>query len=852
MALEKKAKQNQTNFYNMKISYSWLKEYLPKALLESIDEEQIAQILTDTGLEIEGVETYQTVKGGLEGLVIGEVKTCQPHPNADKLSVTTVDIGNDTILPVVCGAPNVAAGQKVVVATVGTTLYSNDKSFKIKKAKIRGEISQGMICAEDEIGLGTSHDGIMVLDTNAEIGSPAKDYFQIETDKVYEIGLTPNRIDGASHIGAARDLAAWANIHGYRKGNSTIEKTILPDVSEFKIDNTNQTINIVVEDSNACPRYSGITISDIEVKESPKWLQNRLKAIGLKPINNIVDITNFVLYETGQPLHAFDADKIKGKTVIVKTLDEGTKFITLDEEERKLAGNDLMICNAEEGMCIAGVFGGLHSGVTNATRHIFLESANFSPEYIRRTSKRHVLNTDASFRFERGADPNITIYALKRAALLIKELAGGTISSEIIDVYPNPVEKCEITLRFDKLNRLVGKTIAPELVKRILKLLDFEIISENEKELVSKVPTYRVDVQREADVIEEVLRIYGYNNVELSQQIKSTIAYGKKPDPEKLQNNIAEMLTSLGFNEIMSNSLTKAAYYNNLESYKKQNLVEIINPLSSDLNVMRQTLLFGGLEAIIRNINRKQADLKFYEFGNCYYLNPDKSKHPYTESFIEGYYEDKHLALFITGLQEAINWKTPKADVDFYKLKAYIELLLKRLRYNPDNFEKQQIKNDILAYGLQYNTKVAKNKIVPLVTFGAVNPALLQSVFDMKQPVYYADFNWNNCIKNLNDTPTFKELTKYPEVRRDLALLLDEDIQYNAIKEIAYKTERKILRNVDVFDVYQGKNIEKGKKSYAISFILRDDDKTLKDKQIDKIMNKLMAAYKKQLGAQIR
>lgn len=836
----------------MKISYSWLKEYLPEELLESIDRDQIAQILTDTGLEIEGIETYQTVKGGLEGLVIGEVKTCTPHPNADKLSITTVDIGDDTILPVVCGAPNVAAGQKVVVATVGTILYSDDKSFKIKKAKIRGEVSQGMICAEDEIGLGTSHDGILVLEPNAEIGTPAKDYFQIETDKVYEIGLTPNRIDGASHIGAARDLAAWANIHGYRKGNSTIQKAILPDVSDFKIDNTNRIIDIIIEDSNACPRYSGITISDIEVKESPDWLQNRLKSIGLKPINNIVDITNYVLYETGQPLHAFDADKITGETVVVKTLPQGTRFVTLDEEERKLAGDDLMICNAEEGMCIAGVFGGIHSGVNQSTKHIFLESANFSPEYIRRTSKRHILNTDASFRFERGADPNITIYALKRAALLIKELAGGNISSDIIDIYPKTKEKCKVTLRFKKLTKLVGKTIEPELVKRILQLLDFEIESENNEKLITRVPTYRVDVQREADVIEEVLRIYGYNNVELSAQIKSTIAYGKKPDPEKLQNTIAEMLTSLGYNEIMSNSLTKAAYYDDLKSFPKQNLVEIINPLSTDLNVMRQTLLFGGLEAIIRNINRKQADLKFYEFGNCYYLNPDKSKHPYTQSFIDGYYEDKHLSLFLTGLEEAINWKTPKADVDFYNLKSYIELIFKRLRYNPDNFEKEQINNDILAYGLQYKTKIAKKQSVLLVEFGAINPVLLQSVFDIKQPVYYADFNWNNCIKNLSDTPTFKELSKYPEVRRDLALLLDEDIQYSTIKDIAYKTERKILHDVNVFDVYQGKKIESGKKSYAISFILRDADKTLTDKQIDKTMNKLMQAYKKQLGAKIR
>lgn len=811
----------------MKISYNWLKDYIQTDL--SVN--QIAEILTDTGLEVEGVEEFESVKGGLEGLVIGKVTSCKKHPNADKLSVTTVDVGTGNELPIVCGAPNVAEGQKVVVATVGTTLYPGDESFKIKKAKMRGEPSEGMICAEDEIGLGTSHDGIMVLDDNAQVGMPAREYFKIEKDTVFEIGLTPNRIDGASHIGTARDLAAFLK-----------KELRKPSVDDFKVDNTNLHIDIEVEDKNACPRYTGVTVTNLKVGPSPEWLQNRLKAIGLNPINNLVDISNFVLHETGQPLHFFDADKIEGNKVIIKTLAEGTPFITLDEQERKLSSEDLMICNTKDAMCIAGVFGGIKSGVTENTKNVFIESAHFNPVYVRKTAKRHDLHTDASFRFERGSDPNITVYALKRAALLIKELAGGEISSEIVDVYPEPVQDYKVDLTFRNLKRLIGKEIAKDQVKSILESLDIKIIHEDDEKFSLEVPTYRVDVQREADVIEEVLRIYGYNNVEISEHVNSSLSYSQKPDKEQIQNTISDILSANGFHEIMCNSLTKADYYNGLEKYSPENLVKIFNPLSNDLNVMRQTLLFGGLESVMYNRNRRNPDLKLYEFGNCYYLNKTDDANP-----LKKYDQEKHLALFLTGNKTDESWTTQQEPTTFFMLKSYIENVLTKLGIDINKIESSDHASDILSEGLNYsyNTK-------DLVYFGILSKKILKS-FDIDTPVYYAEFNWDHVVKqSAKSSIRFNEIPKYPEVRRDLALLLDKSVTFKQIQDLATKTEKKLLKKVSLFDVFEGDQLGENKKSYAVSFILQDENKTLTDKQIDKIMNKFIQVFEKELNAQIR
>lgn len=811
----------------MKISYNWLKEYIQTDL----SVQKIAEILTDTGLEVEGVEEFESVKGGLEGLVIGRVTSCKKHPNADKLSVTTVDIGTGNELPIVCGAPNVAEGQKVFVATVGTTLFSGDESFMIKKAKMRGEPSEGMICAEDEIGLGTSHDGIMVLDDSARVGMPAREYFKIEKDTVFEIGLTPNRIDGASHIGTARDLAAFLK-----------KELIKPSVDDFKVDNTNFHINIEVEDKNACPRYTGVTVTNVKVGPSPEWLQNRLKAIGLNPINNLVDISNFVLHETGQPLHFFDADKIEGNKLIIKTLAEGTPFVTLDEQERKLSSEDLMICNTKDAMCIAGVFGGIKSGVTENTKNIFIESAHFNPVYVRKTAKRHDLHTDASFRFERGSDPNITVYALKRAALLIKELAGGEISSEIVDVYPEPVQDYKVDLTFKNLKRLIGKDIAKDQVKSILASLDIKIIQEDDEKLSLEVPTYRVDVQREADVIEEVLRIYGYNNVEISEHVNSSLSYSQKPDKEQIQNTISDILSAHGFHEIMCNSLTKADYYTGLEKYSPDNLVKIFNPLSNDLNVMRQTLLFGGLESVMYNRNRRNPDLKLYEFGNCYYLNKTDDENP-----LKKYDQEKHLALFLTGNKTDESWITRQDPTTFFMLKSYIENILTKLGIDINKIESSDHSSDILSEGLTYcyNTK-------ELVNFGTLPKKILKS-FDIDTPVYYAEFNWDNVVKqSAKNSIRFTEIPKYPEVRRDLALLLDKSVTFKQINDLATKSEKKLLKKVSLFDVFEGDQLGENKKSYAVSFILQDENKTLTDKQIDKIMNKFIQVFEKELNAQIR
>lgn len=816
----------------MKISYSWLKEYI------EVEEtpEKICEILTQTGLEVGGLEEVETVKGGMNGLVIGEVITCEKHPNSDHLSKTTVNIGSAELLPIVCGAPNVAVGQKVVVATVGTTLYMGDDKLTIKKSKIRGEVSQGMICAEDEIGIGTAHEGIIVLDEFAKVGTAAKDYFNIESDWVIEIDLTPNRIDGASHIGVARDLAAFL------KQTKEIDYK-RPSVEHFKVDNHNLQIPVEIKNPEACLRYSGVTVSSVEIKESPEWLQNRLKTIGLSPINNIVDVTNYVLFETGQPLHAFDADKITGKKVVVRTMSKGTKFTTLDEVERELNENDLMICDTEKGMCIGGVFGGINSGVKNSTKNIFLESAYFDPIFIRKTARRHGLNTDASFRFERGIDPNGVIYALKRAALLFKEIAGGTISSEIVDVYPNPTEDFKVYVSYKNISRLIGKDLGAGQIKNILTSLEIKIKKEDEKGLSLLVPPFRVDVKREADVIEEILRIYGYNNVEIPSLVKSSLQFAEQPNPNQVRNLVAEMLTAQGFNEIWSNSLTKAIYYEGLKNYKEEQTVKMLNPLSADLNGMRQTLLFGGLESIAYNTNRQNKNLKFYEFGNCYfYKGTERKNHPE-----KNYREEEHLGLFITGNKKDENWSEKEQPVSFYGLKTYAENILIRLGFKIKQLQITDTDNELFAEGLTYNSN---NKTV--VEIGLVSGSFLKK-FDVENPVYYADFDWGQILmQQKRHKVTFEELPKFPSVRRDLALLMDKQIKFSQIKDIAFKMERQLLREVDLFDVYEGKGVPSGKKSYAVSFILRDDQRTLKDKQIDKTMQKLISAFSRELGTELR
>ncbi len=816
----------------MNISYSWLKDYI------GIDQspEEIGRILTQIGLEVGGIEEVEAVKGGMKGFVIGEVVTCEPHPNSDNLSKTTVNIGTGNLLDIVCGAPNVAAGQKVVVATVGTTMYMGNDEFAIKKSKIRGEVSEGMICAEDEIGIGADHAGIMILNENAKVGTEAKDYFKIEPDWVIEVDLTPNRIDAGSHIGVARDLAAFL-----KKSQAITLKR--PSVEAFKVDNHKLEIPVEVVNPKACPRYSGVTISDVTVKESPDWLKRRLKTIGQSPINNVVDITNYVLHETGQPLHAFDAAEIKGNRVVVKTMAQGTKFVTLDTVERELNENDLMICNAENAMCIGGVFGGLTSGVKESTKDIFLESAYFDSVYIRKTARRHGLNTDASFRFERGTDPNGVIYALKRAALLIKEIAGGTISSEIVDIYPEPIADFKVDVTYSNIKRLIGKDLGKVEIKNILESLEIKIESENETGLSLLVPPYRVDVKREADVIEEILRIYGYNNVEIPAQVNASLQTAPKPDPEQVRNLIAEMLTAQGFNEIWSNSLTRAGYYNGLKKYSNEQTVKILNPLSADLNGMRQTLLFGGLEAIAYNANRQNKNLRLYEFGNCYFYKGTELKdHPE-----KNYWEEEHLALLVTGSRQPESWAEKENATSFFSIKTYAENIFKRLGLSTSQMQVSEIEDELFSTALNYTFN---NKW--LLNVGIVSPGWLKK-FDVENPVYIADFNWDNVLmlhKKLK--VTFGELPKFPAVQRDLALLIDKQVKFSQIKEVAERTERKILREVDLFDVYEGKGIPENKKSYAVSFILRDDKGTLNDKLIDKTMQKLIESFKRELGAELR
>ena len=819
----------------MNISYNWLKKYINI----DVTPDELSKALTSIGLEVGGVEEVQTVKGGLEGLVIGEVLTCANHENSDHLHVTTVNVGGDEPLQIVCGAPNVAAGQKVVVATVGTKLYSGDESFTIKRSKIRGVESMGMICAEDEIGIGTSHDGIIVLPAQAEVGTLAKDYYGIKSDYLLEVDITPNRVDAASHYGVARDLAAF-----YALKNPAVKLT-KPSVEAFAVQNTELTIPVSVENQEACSRYSAVTISGVEVKESPEWLKNALLIIGLRPINNIVDVTNYVLHELGQPLHAFDADQIDGKEVKVKCMPEGTQFVTLDGAERKLSAADLMICDSHKPMCIGGVFGGLTSGVTEATKNVFLESAYFHPVSIRKTARRHGLNTDASFRFERGCDPTNTIYVLKRCALLIQEVAGGTISSEIIDVYPQEVKPFEVQVTVQKINTLIGKEIGRENIETILNALEMKIVERNDEGYLLHVPAYRVDVQRDVDVIEDILRIYGYNNVEIGEKLMSTLSYSSKPDSHKLQNLIAEQLTAQGFNEILNNSLTKGGYYTDLTSYPAANSVKIINALSSDLNVMRQTLLFGGLENINRNVNRKNADLKFYEFGNCYYFHAENKKEGET---LAAYSEDFHLGMWLTGNKHASSWAVADQKSSIYELKAYIENIFRRLGVNLRKLVIGEYADDLLSEALTiYSPRGSK-----LAVLGIVHPKIAKKM-DVDQEVYFADLNWKALMTEISKHKVqYSEISKYPEVKRDLALLLDKSVTFAEIEKIAFDTERKLLKSVNLFDVYEGKNLEAGKKSYAVSFILQDETKTLTDNQIDAIMKKLLGNFEGKLGAKLR
>ena len=808
----------------MKISYNWLKQFI------NIDwnAEKTGELLTDLGLEIEGIETYESVKGGLKGIVVGEVLTCEQHPNADRLKVTTVNIDEAEPVQIVCGAPNVAAGQKVPVATIGTTLYTAEgEAWKIKKGKIRGEESHGMICAEDELGLGESHDGIMVLDADLKVGTPAAEIFEVENDEVFEIGLTPNRADAMSHYGVARDLKA-----GLLQQDLNLE-LISPSVMSYHVDTRSLKVDVDVQDKDKCPRYCGVTISGVKVETSPSWLQNRLKAIGLSPINNIVDVTNYVLHELGQPLHAFDAAKITGNKVEVKTCEAGTKFTTLDEVERELHEDDLMICDAEKPMCIAGVFGGIDSGVTETTTNIFLESAYFDPVSVRKTAKRHGLNTDASFRFERGIDPNFTKYALKRAALLITEIAGGEITSDISDAYPNKIEDFQVVLSFDNAKRLIGQEIPKETIKSILTSLDIKINNVTEAGLGLTVPSFRNDVQREADVIEEILRVYGYNNIKTTEKLNASISNTSRFEDYKLQNVIGNQLASQGFFEIMANSLTSPKYIKLSEQLNADHNVKMLNPLSNDLEVMRQSLLFSGLEAVSHNINRKRDDLKLFEFGKTYHQYSDNRE------------EHKHLALFVTGNKAQERWNTQATPSDFFYLKGTIETVLERLGLN--RLKSAPHKTDILSEGMSLS--IGKKT---LVEFGLVKKSVLKH-FGISQNVLFADFNWDNVLDMAQHNKIkFTAIPKYPEVRRDFALLLDNSVTFDDIYTIAKQTEKQLLKAVNLFDVYEGKNLPAGKKSYAVSFTLQDENKTLNDKQIDKIMNKLQSNFENKLGAELR
>ncbi len=820
----------------MNISYKWLKEYVDF----SLSPQEVCDALTSEGLEVDSLEEVQSIKGGLKGLYVGEVLTCEMHPNSDHLHVTTVDLGRETPSQIVCGAPNVAAGQKVIVADLGCILYDGDKEFVIKKSKLRGVESFGMICAEDEIGVGTSHDGIIVLPEDAKVGMPAAEYYHLESDWLIEVDITANRADALSHWGVARDLYAWLKRNGYE---TSLHR---PDCEGFKVDDETLPIDVEILNNEACKRYACISLTGCSVKESPEWLQNKLRVIGLRPINNIVDITNYIMMAYGQPLHCFDADMVVGKKIVVKTMPNGTPFVTLDGVEHKLSDKDLAICNAEEPMCIAGVFGGKGSGTYDSTVDVVLESAYFHPTWIRKSARRHGLSTDASFRFERGIDPNGIIYALKQAAILCKELAGAKVSMQIKDVYPEPIPNAVVTLKYDYLTQLIGKELPKEVVKGICDSLEMKILSENADGLELEIPAYRVDVQRPCDVVEDILRVYGYNNIEIPTQLKSSLVIKNEEDVKhKLENLVSEQLVGCGFNEILNNSLTKSAYYNGLNHYSEERLVRIYNPLSSDLNVMRETLLFGGLESLEHNIKRKNPNLKFFEFGNVYSYSAEKHNADNPQA---AYTEECHLGLWLTGKKVSGSWTHPDEDSSFYELKAYVENILRRIGLNFSSVVFDTSDNDIFSAGISIKTRGGKL----LAEIGVLCKKLLKA-FDIDSDVYYAELNWAQLMNAISKkVVSFRDISKFPPVSRDLALLVDKTTPFVDIEKIAYQSEKKLLKKVELFDVYEGKNLPTGKKSYAVNFILQDEEKTLTDKHIEAVMNKIITNLKRQLGAELR
>ena len=820
----------------MNISYKWLKEYVDFDLTA----QQVCDALTSTGLEVDALEEVQSIKGGLKGLYVGKVLTCEAHPNSDHLHVTTVDLGKGEPSQIVCGAPNVAAGQKVIVADLGCVLYDGDNEFVIKKSKLRGVESNGMICAEDEIGIGNNHSGIIVLPEDAVVGTPAAEYYHLESDWLIEVDITANRADGLSHWGVARDLYAWLKSNGYET------KMHRPDCSKFKVDNHDLPIEVTIENQEACKRYACVSVTGCEVKESPEWLKNKLTTVGLRPINNIVDITNYIMMAYGQPLHTFDADMVKGHQIVVKTMPEGTPFQTLDGEEHKLSDRDLAICNAEEPMCIAGVFGGKGSGTYETTKNVVLESAYFHPTWIRKSARRHGLSTDASFRFERGVDPNGTIYALKQAAILCQELAGGKVSMEICDVYPNPIKNAVVELKYDYVNKLIGKDINRGIIMNICRWLEMEIKYENEQGLTLEIPAYRVDVTRPCDVVEDILRIYGYNNVEIPTQLKSSLVIkGDEDQKHKLANLVSEQLVGQGFNEILNNSLTKGAYYEGRNAYPVENSVKIMNPLSTDLNVMRQTLLFGGLESIQHNVNRKRQNLRFFEFGNVYTFDSEKQN---DDNPMQAYKEQYHCSLLITGKRVEGSWAHANEDSSIYELRAYVINIIRRIGVSQNQLVVKKSDNDIFSTGVTIENRGGKK----LYELGIISKKLLKQ-FGLENPVYYAELNWTALMKIAKKNEVlYTEVPKFPAVSRDLALLVDNSVEFAQIEQIARQTEKKLLKKVELFDVYEGDKLPAGKKSYAVNFILQDNEKTMGDKQIDAIMQKLIANLKKQLNAELR
>lgn len=820
----------------MNISYKWLKEYVDFDLTP----QQVCDALTSTGLEVDALEEVQSIKGGLKGLYVGKVLTCDVHPNSDHLHVTTIDLGRENPSQIVCGAPNVAAGQKVIVADLGCVLYDGDNEFVIKKSKLRGVDSFGMICAEDEIGVGNDHAGIIVLPEDSLVGQPAAEYYHLESDWVIEIDITANRADALSHYGVARDLYAWLIQNGYK---TSLHR---PSCDEFKVDNNDMPIDVTIENNEACKRYACISITDCDVKESPKWLQDKLRVIGLRPINNIVDITNYIMMAYGQPMHCFDADMVTGRHIVVRTQPDGSKFVTLDGEEHTLGTHDLSICNADEPMCIAGIFGGKGSGTYENTKNVVLESAYFHPTWIRKSARRHGLSTDASFRFERGIDPNGIIYALKQAAILCKELAGGNVSMEIKDVYPNPLPDYRVDLKYDYINNLIGKDLSKDTIKSIVGSLEMKIVDESETGILLDVPAYRVDVQRPCDVVEDILCIYGYNNVEIPSQLKGCLVIkGEEDNKHKLENIVGEQLVGCGFNEILNNSLTKAEYYANIDSYPAEACVKLMNPLSADLSVLRQTLLFGGLESIVRNANRKNANLRFFEFGNCYHFAPEKKN---ADEPTRAYSEDYHLGLWITGKRVEGSWAHPDEDSNFYELKACVDNILHRIGVTDGMVVSKSSENDIFSAGLTIQNRGGKT----LVDMGVMS-LKLQKKMDIDNKVFFADLNWTALMKVIRKAKfEFKPISKYPAVSRDLALLLDKNVEFAQVEDIARQTDKKLLKRVELFDVYEGKNLPAGKKSYAVNFILQDEQNTLNDKQIDAIMKKLIDNLKSKLSAELR